>query len=180
MMGSHRLLGKGVMYQESVRVPLLIHLPGQTTSRRIQGPFSQIDLVPTLLELMGQIPPDHLHGTSRAALLNDGGRVEDDVFIEWHVPTPLPQRIFPDYMLEAAGSQERALTSFFDPVRTIITPEGWRFTHSPCGDHALYNLSNDPEECHNLAHHAVYKAQMQTLTARLHAWQQRVDDVNTI
>ena len=29
MMGSHRLIAKCVMFEEAVRVPLLVHLPGQ-------------------------------------------------------------------------------------------------------------------------------------------------------
>ena len=58
MMGSHRLLAKCVMYQEAVRVPLLIRLPGQRRRQRVHGPVSQIDVVPTLLDFMGQpIPP---------------------------------------------------------------------------------------------------------------------------
>jgi len=63
MLGSHRLVAKCVMYQESVRVPLMIRLPAQTKGQRVMGPVSQVDVVPTLLELMGQPQPDHLQGT---------------------------------------------------------------------------------------------------------------------
>ena len=57
MMGSHRLLAKCVMYQEAVRVPLFIRLPGQRRGTHVHGPVSQIDVVPTLLDLLGQPIP---------------------------------------------------------------------------------------------------------------------------
>ena len=71
MMGSHNLLAKTVMYEESVRVPWLIRYPKKMRSQRIyKHPVSHIDMVPTLLDLMGKPcqrhvawqKPDSLHG----------------------------------------------------------------------------------------------------------------------
>ncbi len=76
MMGSHRLLAKCVAFEEAARVPLLIRLPGQAAQRRVLGPVSQIDLAPTLLDLMGQPLPSHLQGRSLRPLLQCGHRVE--------------------------------------------------------------------------------------------------------
>ncbi|MHC4871633.1 MAG: sulfatase-like hydrolase/transferase [Planctomycetota bacterium] len=42
MMGSHRLIAKCVMFEEAVRVPMMIRLPGQKKGARIRGPVSQI------------------------------------------------------------------------------------------------------------------------------------------
>ena len=59
MMGDHGILGKTVMYEESVKVPLLLRAPMLGVKQKvIGGNFSHIDLVPTLLELMGETPPD--------------------------------------------------------------------------------------------------------------------------
>jgi arylsulfatase A-like enzyme len=179
MMGSHRLLGKGVMYQESVRVPLLIRLPGQKTQRRIQGPFSQIDLVATILDLMGQSVPV-THGVSRRELVETGGVLDEDVFILWNSRPPSPDRVYPPYILEAAGSASRARAAYADDVRTVVTPDGWRFTYSPIGDHALFNLQDDPGERANLAHRPEYQSLMNDLMSRIREWQTRVDDPNRI
>jgi arylsulfatase A-like enzyme len=176
MMGAHRLIGKGAMYQESVRVPLLIHTPGQAEQRRVQGPFSHIDLVPTLLDLMGQPVPQGLHGVSRRALVEQGGRTEDDAFIVWHTRPPAPAPEHPAYIVEAAGSAARAEAALHDPVRTVVTPDGWRFTHSPFREPALYNLHADPEERHNLARRPEHQERAQALTARVRAWQARFGD----
>ena len=49
------------MYEESVRVPLLMRVPWLTDRQTmIPGRFSQIDMVPTLLDLIGESVPDHL------------------------------------------------------------------------------------------------------------------------
>lgn len=176
MMGSHRLMGKGVMYQPSVRVPLLVRLPGQTTQRRVTGPFSQIDLMPTLLDLMGQPVPEGLHGRSRRDLVETGGRMDEDVLIQWNCRQPAPDRVYPPYIVDVAGSSERAAAAFGDEVRTLVTPEGWRFTFSPAGDHALFNLRDDPGERVNLARRPEHAALIEDLTGRMRAQQARIGD----
>src|SRR5690606_3764552 len=64
MMGDHRLMSKG-SYEEALKVPLLLSVPGwQDRTRRVTQRVSQIDLVPTLLDLMKQYIPAHLQGRS--------------------------------------------------------------------------------------------------------------------
>ena len=69
-MGSHGLLEKCVMYEEAVKVPLLVRLPGQPESRRIMGPVSQVDLIPTLLDYLGEPIPPHLEGVSLRRMMS--------------------------------------------------------------------------------------------------------------
>jgi arylsulfatase A-like enzyme len=182
MMGSHRLLAKCVMFEEAVRVPLLMRLPGQRSSRRVQGPVSQIDLVPTLLDLMGQPIPDHLQGKSLKALLEKPGDAthEESIVIEWNGPNNgfgdvLGTVSIPQSMLSLATQEqiERATT---DPVRSVITPDGWKFNCSPLGEHELYNLKDDPLETRNLAAEPEYQPHMQELTARIRRWQVETGD----
>lgn len=175
MMGSHQLVGKGTMYQESVRVPLLVRLPGQREQRRITGPFSHIDLVPTLLDLMNQPVPAGLHGTSRRTNLETGTALTDDVFIEWNIPASR-KHTYNDTILAAAGSRERAEAALNDQQRTIITADGWRYTHSTIGDHALYDLNEDPEERQNLARATKQAARIAALSDRIQAWQATTND----
>jgi arylsulfatase A-like enzyme len=183
MMGSHRLLAKCVMFEEAVRVPLLIRLPGQKAGKRVTGPISQIDLVPTLLELMAQPVPDPLQGKSLVPLLTGEGDAahEESVFIEWNGPNnglgdTTGQVQFPEWMLELA-SQERIVAAFRDPVRTIVTPEGWKFNCSPLGEHELYHLGEDPLETRNLAGESGYRSLMRELTDQIRAWQAETGDI---
>ena len=89
MVGDHGILGKTVLYEESVKVPLLIHVPWLSTEQtKIPGNISHIDLVPTLLDLMNESIPDHLQGQSRVPTLTGAETlVENDDFIQW-IQTP--------------------------------------------------------------------------------------------
>ena len=174
MMGSHRLVGKSVMYQEAMRVPCLIRLPGQTRQQRITGPFSQIDLVPTLLDLMGAGDADALHGTSRAAMLrNGGGAINEDAMAVWTAD----EKNVGKWAIAVAGSEERGKAGMADSLRTIVTPDGWRYTHSASlGQHELFNLQHDPQERTNLAGRPEHRGLISDLFGRIKAWQKRVGD----
>ncbi len=181
MMGSHRLLAKCVQFEEAVRVPLLIHLPGQRRSRHIGGPVSQIDLVPTLLDLMGQPVPDHLQGKSLRPVLEDGAlEPQDSVFIEWNglnngFGDIIGQATVPAPMLEIA-TREEAIAAIGDPVRTVVTLEGWKFNCSPRGEHELYDLRRDPFERQNLATQPEMRPLMARLADEIRRWQARTGD----
>ncbi len=182
MMGSHGILGKSVMNQESIRVPLVLRLPGQNKMQRISGPFSQIDLVPTLLELMGAVPNAQLHGHSRASLLGgDDIRLQEDILVSWNEHPDhfeaLARATLRDEQKAIAGTRERYLAALTEPVRTIITADGWRYSTSPqLGEPELFNLREDPFELRNLANDLSHRQLIGELTQRLENWQNRVDD----
>ena len=50
MAGSQGLFGKGVMYDESVRVPLIIRVP-QYKNHRVSNPVCTMDLFATLIDM---------------------------------------------------------------------------------------------------------------------------------
>ncbi|MFP3937175.1 MAG: sulfatase [Phycisphaerae bacterium] len=146
MMSSHNMLGKGVMYEESARVPMLIRTPGQQEQRRVATPVSQVDVVPTLLDLMDQPRPGHLEGESlRPALEGDEKSCVRDVFIEWHNDTPPEKADVPDYAGEFAPA-ERCAESLTADVRTLVSPDGWKLNIWTSGEHELYDLNTDPRE----------------------------------
>jgi len=62
-LGDHGILQHGVnVYDELVRVPLLVRAPGLPAGRELAGPAQLEDLVPTLLALAGAPIPDGLDG----------------------------------------------------------------------------------------------------------------------
>jgi arylsulfatase A-like enzyme len=181
MMGSHRLLAKCVSFEEAIRVPLLVRLPGGMTSSRVSEPVSQVDLVPTLLDLMSQPIPDDLQGQSLRPLIE--GRVDApprDVFVEWNghnngfgdaigrVSIPTPMRTL--------AAEKEIAAAITDPVRTVITPDGWKFNYSPLGEHELYHLDRDPMERHNLARREEMHPVLLDLADRIQRWQERTGD----
>ncbi len=61
MLGSHNLMTKGVPFEESIRVPLMIRVPG-TPSYEDDRLFNSVDLMPTLMGLTGQAIPAEADG----------------------------------------------------------------------------------------------------------------------
>jgi arylsulfatase A-like enzyme len=179
MMGSHRLLTKGMMFEEAARVPMTVRLPGQRAGRRIRGPVSQIDLLPTLLDLMEQPAPPHVQGKSlRPALEANAARMEEDVFIEWNgdsVGSYGEKGKLADELASTYDVQE-VKAAIEDPIRTVITPDGWKLNWSAAGEHELYNLNDDPLETINLASRPDMRPRLEELHGRIRKWQERTGD----
>jgi arylsulfatase A-like enzyme len=177
MMGSHRLIAKCTMFEEAVRVPLLIRTPGQTGRRHVSGPVSQIDLAPTLLDLMGRPVPDHLQGRSLRPQI-EGAKPNRDVFIEWNGPNSgivgESGRLvrIPD-ALKGRVTEEQLLASITDPVRTIVTQDGWKYNRSAIGEDELYNLGEDPGETTNRIARPGHASLVSDLRNRIAAWLRR-------
>ena len=83
MLRDHGLLEKRMLYQESVKVPLLIRAPWLGDfERRIPGQTSLIYLAPMLLDFLGERVPDHLDGECMLPVLKGEATLEDnDVFV---------------------------------------------------------------------------------------------------
>jgi len=64
-LGSHGLVQKGTMNEESIRIPFVAAGPGVSQGRRVdEGVLSLVDLMPTLLEYAGAGVPAHCQGRS--------------------------------------------------------------------------------------------------------------------
>ena len=181
MMGSHRLIAKCVNFEEAIRVPMMVRLPGQREGRRVAAPVSQIDLAPTLLDLMGEPVPRHLQGRSLGSLVRGEAEAPaDDVFIEWNgMNNGLGDVVggvsLPESVLRQA-TREAAAAAIGDPVRTVVTQDGWKLNLSPLGEHELYDLGEDPLETTNLAGRAEMRERMEDLAGRIRTWQGRTGD----
>lgn len=64
MFGEHRLKGKVMAYEESVRVPLLMRGPGVPADQTRHQTVTMIDLAPTLAEITGATPQVSVDGQS--------------------------------------------------------------------------------------------------------------------
>lgn len=168
-MGDHFMMGKSVMYEESLSVPCLVRVPWmQDASHHIPGAFGQVDLVPTLLELMNQPLPDHLEGQSRVREMQDqSGLVDNSVFAEWNDNgrSRLPEDT-PEEALNKVQNQ---------PWRTVIH-QGWKLNLSPVDQCELYNLNADPLEQNNLIENPAFQGRLHDMTEQLRDWQAKTGD----
>ncbi len=135
------------LYNGLIRIPLLIHLPGQKQGRRISVPAEQVDLLPTIVELVGGQIPAWSEGTSLIPALQN---------------KPLPQRPLFSMNLET--------NSVFQPIQqgTVAVIDGdWKFIERlETGKSSLYDYRTDPFEKDDvLGSQPVIAAQMRDLLA---------------
>ena len=69
--GEHRLLGKELAYEESIRIPLAIRAPGAHAGATAQQIILNNDIAPTIAELAGVAPPYDPDGQGISSLLVD-------------------------------------------------------------------------------------------------------------
>lgn len=171
MMGSHKLVEKGYTYQEAMRVPWMIRYPKEGRKQHIvDGHVSHIDLVPTVLELMGKECPAELPGKSLLPLIKDGTPAGDPVFVEWNAPAAMPDGPNP-------GGAKRDPNNLQGPsFRTVIAPDGWKMSLSDRDRNQLYNLSEDPGETTNVFDRTEHKPVIDRLSALIHEWQTKTGD----
>ena len=167
MVGDHGILGKTVLYEESVRVPLLIRVPGKDSKQnRIDGNISHIDLVPTLLDLMDEPVPDHLQGTSRVNVMDGSASLADnDVFIEWNGADGHPR-----------PGEAEVNPGMSAPWRTVISSDRWKLNLSTRDTCELFDLNTDPYEQTNRFTDPAVQDRVTDLKSRILSWQQSVDD----
>ena len=184
MMGSHGLVAKCVMFEEAVRVPLIIRMPEKIlanrsiTPTRYRKPVSQIDLVPTILDALECPQPDHLEGRSILPNLDSTSSGRDsearDVVIEWNGMNSgfgdlLGETILLDNW-RAHADEITLKAALDDPVRTLITPDGWKYSWSHRDEDQLFHLPTDPLELQNLSNH-MPNNQISSYRSRIEKWQ---------
>jgi uncharacterized sulfatase len=143
-LGEHGQWKKTTLFEESVRVPLIIAGPGLKASGRSSPRLVElVDLYPTLAELCGLNPPYNLEGQSLRPLLDD------------------PQRSWK----AGAHTQVSRAKAAGRSVRT----ERWRYTEWDDGKQGaeLYDHDNDPHEYRNLAGDGRYGDTVKMLRALL-------------
>jgi arylsulfatase A-like enzyme len=128
----HKWLGHGMLYEEIVRVPLIMVGPGIKAGTIVKGPVELIDLAPTIADLVGISNVEGFHGRSLLPVMK-GTKEEIKGTIATNQIPELRRRLIsyrtPDW--------KYIRTESLDEVNTLVSEE-------------LYHLRNDPREGHNL------------------------------
>lgn len=145
---AHGTVFKGpMMYEELMRVPLIMRGPGIAADAVRQELVSLVDIVPTLCALAGVTPGGQCDGTSLTPLL--------------HGDTPAwRDAVFGEYQ----GKQQ-----WSSPIRMIRT-DTHKLTRYGTGERELYDLVADPDEISNVVDDPAYATITGDLDARLAAW----------
>jgi choline-sulfatase len=128
MLGERGLWYKMSYFENSVRVPMLISHPKQFRPHRVSQNVSTLDLMPTLVDLVGSklVPGLEIDGLSLMPHLYGGAGGHDTVFAE--------------YMGEGTIA----------PLMMIRRGD-WKYITCPSDPPQLFNLRKDPYELDNLA-----------------------------
>jgi arylsulfatase A-like enzyme len=177
--------GKLSLYDAGIEVPLILRLPsrGWVGGSKYSELASNVDLFPTLLELLDLRPRNKMQGRSLLGLLDQQA-----------------------YEPREAIFAEKTYHGYYDPMRCIRTDryklivnfssgkvfanctQSWRPRAEPMVPAnlsrvtlmhpliELYDLSEDPWELNNVAEDPHYTDQRQELLARLHHWMLETKD----
>ncbi len=91
--GEHGLYDKRSAYEESIRIPFFAWGPGiiDNPGRRVDDMLLNIDLAPTLLDLVGLPVPENMQGVSVLPILQDRPMTTRSAWLYEHFPVyPIP------------------------------------------------------------------------------------------
>jgi arylsulfatase A-like enzyme len=154
--GGHRMFDKHyVMYEDVVRVPLIVRWPGVATPGTVLDDLviHTIDLAATLCELAGKDVPESFQGASLVPALRG---------------QPRPQR--QDVLAMYHGNQFGLFT------QRMVRTRRWKYVWNATDRDELYDLQDDPAELVNRAAHGDAREILATMRRRLHQWMVDVKD----
>ncbi|MFN0053335.1 MAG: sulfatase [Planctomycetales bacterium] len=156
LLGHHGCFEKHCSFDEAIRAPLLVSLPGRIASKGKSSALVEfIDLAPTLLEYCGLQSPAKMQGKSLVPLLSgQTARHRGAVFVEYSENEEAAIRTERWKFIYGTGQRERQdgyTTGRPLPGRTI----------------RLYDLSVDPGELNNLADDPAHADQVVLFTRQL-------------
>jgi len=148
-LGEHHFFDKRLMYEESIRVPLLVKYPKTikpaTTNEEM---VLNVDIAPTILELGGVPVPETMDGTSIKPLL-------EEKEIDWRQ----------DFLYEY---YEYPAVHMVRKNRGVRTTK-WKYIHyfEEPQEFELFDIENDPIEMNNLINDPNCKEIIEQLKARM-------------
>ena len=141
-MGARGLWGKSTLYEEAVRVPMLMRAPGEASRSVVKTHVSLVDIAPTVLAWMGQDIPQDLPGRSLLSLARQDDDNNRGVFSEYH----------------AAGAETGAY---------MLRRDRWKLIYYVGMAPQLFDLSADPDEMIDLVPAGGHREVVDLLTAEL-------------
>ena len=160
--GQHGFRHKIAAYDSNIRSPMILSFPGRIPADTVcSTPVGGVDLVPTIFRFAGLDLPWEMHGHDLTPLLED------------------PEADWPHPMLLTAtgqryGSDTNVIPTGADVLHAdipwyVMLREGtWKYVRALVAGELeeLYDLSQDPDELHNLAAEPGNRARLADLRAK--------------
>jgi arylsulfatase A-like enzyme len=150
--GEYGMFDKRLMYEPSIRVPMLVRHPASFRGGRVDSEHMVLnnDVAHTVLDYAGVTRPEFMrhHGESWRPILENKPVQWRDAWLYEYFEYPA---------VHCAGKMRGVRTNRWKLIHYIQNPQG----------HELFDLDNDPEERRNLYDDPRYKQQVGELTLRL-------------
>lgn len=131
MLYEHGQITKGVMYEDSVGIPLIISAPFfKQKGRSCPQTCSLIDLYPTICALLDLPAPKDIDGISLLPAIN--GKIDNDRFVFSEIHEPKPMR--------------------------FVRWRNFKYTYTHGAEELLFDIASDPREQTNLVNNTEYKS----------------------
>ncbi len=157
-LGEHHLYDKRLMYEPSIRVPLLVRAPARVKAQsRSSAMVLNLDLAPTLMDLAGLPPLPAMQGKSVMPLAEERQ-------VAWRKDWLYEYYEYPGF--ENVRPCRGVRTERYKYIHFFLDPQ----------EYELYDLERDPEEKNNLYGAVGYEPLTATLRARLAALRKETDD----
>jgi len=155
-MGRHQYAGKGTLYEESVKVPLIIATMGDSLNipkneLDEKHLVSGIDFARTVCDYAGIKSSAIAHGRSLRPLV-EAELVEEMVLEDWREYVYAETML---YMKMIRGQKYKYIREYIEDEIVMGVPPSYK-THST-GVEQLFDLIKDPNEQHNLAYNVEYQ-----------------------
>jgi arylsulfatase A-like enzyme len=132
-LGEHHFYDKRLMYEPSIRVPMMLHFPGKVKAGSTNEEMVlNLDMAPTLLEIAGFSVPAEMQGKSFLPL------AEGKQDLQWRKDWLYEFYEYPGF--ENVRPSRGVRTDRYKLIHFFLEPEEWE----------LYDLQTDPDETNNL------------------------------
>ena len=186
LLGEHDYIDKRWMYEESIRMPLIIHYPKLIAANsRSDWLINNTDFAPTLLALAGVRPPEYMQGHSFMEALKGHAQPSD-----WRKGT-----YYRYWMHMAHGhnnpghfgirTKQHKLIFFYGMDYTdthnkrLVTKHGGnRFWKNTPVAWEFYDLTKDPHEMHNRYGDPAYQGIIRSLKGELKRVREEIGDTD--
>ncbi len=186
MLGEHDYIDKRWMYDESMRMPFFVRYPEKIKAgTRTDAIINNADFAPTLIELAGGTPPEHMQGHSFKHILETGEEPENwqqsTYYRYWMhmahahanpahfgIRTKKHKLIFfyGKYWVDTDNPDAEWNKASWGNRFTMHTPVAWEF----------YDLSKDPQEMNNAYKDPAYKDIIANLKEQLVAKRKELNE----
>lgn len=167
-LGDHGWFDKRFMYEESMRMPLLVSYPrGIEPGSPMTQLVSNVDFARTILDAAGAQPHEGMQGVSfLPQLQGSDAPTQDAIYYRYYENDDVESHVLAHY-----GLRTERFKLIYYYADGLGHPGSSKRRFVP--EWELYDLQNDSSELHNVAHDAAYRRVRAELTQRL--WELQIE-----